>query len=98
MALKLINTSHTFDAPGVAALQVDMEGTIYKDQATVVLSGVEIKYTDEYEHNVKAFKVRVTNVIPRETHIEFDLDFNFLDDGDHIGSAIIGLVAVADVN
>lgn len=98
MALKLINTSHTFDSPGNVDLQVDMGGEIYNNQATIVLSGVEIKYTDDYEHNVKAFKVRVTSVTPRETYIEYNLDFDFLDDGDHIGSAIIGLVAIADIN
>ena len=98
MALKFIETTCTFSEPGILTTQrLDVGGTIYKEQATIVLQGVETGYSDEKEHNLKLFKVRVTNVRPRDTWIEFDLDFNFLDDGDHVGSATIDLVAIADV-
>ncbi|MBY0293164.1 MAG: hypothetical protein K2W92_07755, partial [Alphaproteobacteria bacterium] len=98
MALKLITQEHSFEEPGTINQTVDVGGTIYKGQATVVLRSFQCFFEDGESHHLKKVVAKVTNVKVKETSVEYDLEFNFMDDTDHLGYGSIIVLVVADVD
>lgn len=99
MALKLIEQHHFFAEPGIITGQkVDVGGVIHKGQATVVLRGIEPSFNDGEDHFIKIIKIRITNVKPRDTFIEYDIEFDFMDDSNHKGSSNVDVLVVAAVD
>lgn len=96
MPLVAIRKSYSFDAPNVITAEIDMGGKIYNNQATILLQGYNMSYDED--HNVRICKARITNVTPRETSIDFKVEFDLQDDGDNLGQGTISVVAIADID
>lgn len=99
MALKLIVQEHSFEEPGTLTNQVvDVGGTIYNGQATVVLRSFQCFFKDGESHHLKKVVAKITHVKVKETNVEYDLEFDFKDDSDHLGYGSIIVLVVADVD
>jgi hypothetical protein len=97
MAIKTVTKTHTFSSTTEEDFSIDMGGKIYEKQATVILQGYDMGYQDDYDHNVRICKLRITNVGVDETKIDYTINFQLQDDGDHLGEATVNIVAIADM-
>lgn len=97
MAIKTVTKTHTFSTTTEEDFSIDMGGKIYNEQATIALQGYDIGYQDDYDHNVRVCKLRITNINVQETTIKYTISFQLQDDGDHLGEATVYIVALADM-
>lgn len=99
MTLKLITQEHSFEEPGTLTNQtIDVGGAIYDGKATIVLVAFDAEFSDEKDHHLKKVTAKIKNIKVKEASIDYDLEFNFKDDSDHLGKGRITILAVADVN
>lgn len=97
MALKLIERHYHFNKPGTQSDKVDVGGKIISNQGIAVLRGIEPSFNDDEDHQLLRFKAIITNIKTRESSIEYDIEFDFRDEDDNVGSANIDLLIIADV-
>ncbi|MBY0291884.1 MAG: hypothetical protein K2W92_01160 [Alphaproteobacteria bacterium] len=97
MAIKTITKTHNFSSTTEEDFSIDMGGKIYNGQATMALQGYDIGYQDDYDHNVRICKIRITNIKVLETKIDYTIIFELRDDGDHVGEGLVDIVAIADM-
>lgn len=98
MALNLITQEHSFEEPGTITQEVDVGGTIYEGKATVVLRSFQCFFKDGESHHLKKVVAKITHVKVKETSVEYDIEFDFKDDSDHLGYGSIIVLVVADID
>lgn len=90
--------------PTISKQSIMFDHTINKGQVGVMLQGVGFRFksasTAEYEnHLVKTMKARITNVrIGEGNTVEFQVEFDFLDDSGNLGGGYVNVLAVAETN
>ncbi len=97
MAIKTVTKTHNFSSTTEEDFSIDMGGKIYNGQATLALQGYDMGYQDDYDHNIRICKLRITGIDVQETKIDYRISFELRDDGDHLGEAIVDIVAIADM-